>query len=200
VLCFGNFPVWWVGSGALPILSLSFSQFPLTSQLTTSQSLFFSMSLLWLPILLHCGQESQDSLSCNYSLFSRSSECLCLFFFFLMVELELRASCLLSRNSTTWATPPALFCVGHFRDRISGTTYPGLTLNCDPPDLCFLSRRITGVSHQHSTSTSVMTGRPSLQMASCHSNVKYGEWRVVLYAVGLLCWGNHLHVISLCWD
>jgi hypothetical protein len=57
------------------------------------------------------------------------------FFFFLVLELELRA---LPR-----ATPPALlfffFLWRIFQDKILQTICPGLALNCDPPDLCLLS-------------------------------------------------------------
>jgi hypothetical protein len=41
-----------------------------------------------------------------------------------VLEFELRASHfshLLGRHSYYWATPPALFCAGIFRDRVSGT-------------------------------------------------------------------------------
>jgi hypothetical protein len=38
-----------------------------------------------------------------------------------------------------WATPPALFCDGYFRDRVLASYLPGLTLNHNPPDLCLLS-------------------------------------------------------------
>jgi hypothetical protein len=34
--------------------------------------------------------------------------------FFSVLWLEHRVSCLLVRHSTTWATPPALICVGYF--------------------------------------------------------------------------------------
>jgi hypothetical protein len=50
------------------------------------------------------------------------------------VSKTLRASCLLDRHSTTWATLPTLFCVGYFQDWISRTICPRLTLNHDPPD------------------------------------------------------------------
>jgi hypothetical protein len=44
------------------------------------------------------------------------------FFFFLVVSgFELRVSHLLGRPSTTWATPSAIFCIGYFWDRVSGT-------------------------------------------------------------------------------
>jgi hypothetical protein len=43
------------------------------------------------------------------------------FFFFDALEFELKTSHLLGRYSTTWAAPPALFCDGFFRDRVSQT-------------------------------------------------------------------------------
>jgi hypothetical protein len=43
-----------------------------------------------------------------------------LFLFFLSVlGYELRASPLLGRHSTTWGTPPTLFCIGYFGNRVS---------------------------------------------------------------------------------
>jgi hypothetical protein len=44
-----------------------------------------------------------------------------LFFFLEVLWFELKTSCLLGRHSTAWATLPALFCVGYFWDRVSGT-------------------------------------------------------------------------------
>jgi hypothetical protein len=67
----------------------------------------------------------------------------CSLFFFLnsVLGFELRASHLLGRWSTTWATPPALLCVGFFQDRISWTICPGW--------LSVSQRaRVTGVSHR----------------------------------------------------
>jgi hypothetical protein len=46
-------------------------------------------------------------------------------FLLLVAGFELRASHLLGRCSTTWAFPPALFCVGYFWDRILQTTCLG---------------------------------------------------------------------------
>jgi hypothetical protein len=34
-----------------------------------------------------------------------------------------------------------------FFEIVSRTIFLELTLNCDPPDLCFLNTRITGMSH-----------------------------------------------------
>jgi hypothetical protein len=45
------------------------------------------------------------------------------------LESRLRVSHLLGRHCTTWATSPALFCVGYL---------PRLALNRNPLDLCFL--------------------------------------------------------------
>jgi hypothetical protein len=43
------------------------------------------------------------------------------FFIFSSIGFELRASCLLGRWATTWATLPALFCFGYFWNRVSRT-------------------------------------------------------------------------------
>jgi hypothetical protein len=52
--------------------------------------------------------------------------CCCLFIYFLMaLGFELRASRLLGRHSTTWATHPAHFCVGYFPDRVLQTACLG---------------------------------------------------------------------------
>jgi hypothetical protein len=72
--------------------------------------------------------------ACYPSLFS--------FLYFLVVlRFELRASLLLGRWSTTWATPqkPYFVLVFFFQDGVSWAICPGLVLNPDPPDLC-LSR------------------------------------------------------------
>jgi hypothetical protein len=47
-------------------------------------------------------------------------------------EFALRTSCLLERSSTTWATLLALFCVGHFQDRVSWSVFLGLASNHSP--------------------------------------------------------------------
>jgi hypothetical protein len=60
------------------------------------------------------------------------------FYFFFHAGIDLRASSFLGRHSTTWATPPALFCVGYFWDRVL-ILLPGLALNYGPPDLCLPS-------------------------------------------------------------
>jgi hypothetical protein len=57
--------------------------------------------------------------------------------FLVVLEFEPRASHLLDRDSTTWATLPDLFvcvCVGYFWDRVSNNL-PRLALNLSPPDL-----------------------------------------------------------------
>jgi hypothetical protein len=48
------------------------------------------------------------------------------------------------RWSTTWATPPALFCAGCF-----WTVCLGLVMNHDPPDSVSQVARIMGVSYLH---------------------------------------------------
>jgi hypothetical protein len=40
---------------------------------------------------------------------------------------------------TTWATPPAYFCLGYFQGRVCKLFVPGLALNIYHPDLCLLS-------------------------------------------------------------
>jgi hypothetical protein len=45
-----------------------------------------------------------------------------------VVGFELRASHLLSRHSTTWATPPALLCIECFQDRLLQSICPRLAL------------------------------------------------------------------------
>jgi hypothetical protein len=73
------------------------------------------------------------------------------FFFFLVVVLkfELRASHLLSRYSTTWVTPPALFCASYFWDRVSQT----ICLGWLQTKILLISAswvaRIISVSHGH---------------------------------------------------
>jgi hypothetical protein len=44
----------------------------------------------------------------------------------------------LNSGPSPWATLPALFCEGFFRDRVSNYL-PGLASKRDPPDLCLLS-------------------------------------------------------------
>jgi hypothetical protein len=69
------------------------------------------------------------------------------FFFFPLLRYELRASPLIGRRSTTWATPPALFCVAYFWDRVSRT----ICLGCLWTEMHLIcascAARITGVSH-----------------------------------------------------
>jgi hypothetical protein len=44
-----------------------------------------------------------------------------IYLFLVVLGFEFGASCLLGRHSSTQATPPALFCVGFFRDRVLST-------------------------------------------------------------------------------
>jgi hypothetical protein len=50
---------------------------------------------------------------------------------------------LVRRCSTTWATPPAVFCVGYFGHRVSWATYPSRLPNAVP-----LISPLTDVSHR----------------------------------------------------
>jgi hypothetical protein len=45
----------------------------------------------------------------------------------------------MNSGPSPWAIPPVLFLWKFFQDRVSWTICPGLTLNCNPPDLCLLS-------------------------------------------------------------
>jgi hypothetical protein len=56
--------------------------------------------------------------------------------FFPVLGFEFRALHLLGRSSTTWVTPPALFCLSYFSDRESCFCWDGL----EPPSsyLCLL--------------------------------------------------------------
>jgi hypothetical protein len=62
---------------------------------------------------------------------------------------ELRVSCLLGRYTITWVTPPALFCVEYFRDRVSRT----ICLSWPQTAIFLISAswvaRIIGVRHWH---------------------------------------------------
>jgi hypothetical protein len=70
-------------------------------------------------------------------------------FIFVVLELELRATHLLGRWFTTWATP-ALFCVGYFQDTVLQTIYPaGWLWNLILLISASGVARISGVSHQH---------------------------------------------------
>jgi hypothetical protein len=68
-------------------------------------------------------------------------------FFFHVMEFELRASCLLDRHSSTWATPPALFCIGCFQDRVSGIICQAWLRIAILLISTSWVARITGVSH-----------------------------------------------------
>jgi hypothetical protein len=48
-----------------------------------------------------------------------------IFSFFAVLGLELKASHLLGRHSTTWAIRPAFFYIGYFQDRVLRTICPG---------------------------------------------------------------------------
>jgi hypothetical protein len=75
---------------------------------------------------------------------------------------ELWASCLLDgyfnkllllqywglNSGPPWATPPALFCDGIFRDRVSWTIYPSWLWTAILLISASWVARITGVSHQ----------------------------------------------------
>jgi hypothetical protein len=73
-------------------------------------------------------QREADNRAASSSPYKHENQGSLIFWFCLSVllalESELSNSYLLSRNSTTWATPPALFCFGCFRDRVSWTIYP----------------------------------------------------------------------------
>jgi hypothetical protein len=74
------------------------------------------------------------------------------FFFSPWAVLGLRASCLLGRHSTTWATPPALFYVGCFWDAVLLTICPGWLWTAIFLISASWVARITGVSHRCPTS------------------------------------------------
>jgi hypothetical protein len=57
------------------------------------------------------------------------------FFHFLALGYELRASCLLSRWSTTGATSPVIFTLGVFQ--FGSPVYDWVGLTCDPPIYAF---------------------------------------------------------------
>jgi hypothetical protein len=61
---------------------------------------------------------------------------------------KFRLTHLLSRHSTTWATPPALFCDGCFQDRVSWTICPGWLWSAILIISATWIARITDVSHQ----------------------------------------------------
>jgi hypothetical protein len=75
------------------------------------------------------------------------------------------------RHFPTWATPLALFCAGHFQDRVSQTICPGCLQSMIILISAFWVAGITGVCHQHS---------------ACHSDTSYNSWlgkEVVSYAI-----------------
>jgi hypothetical protein len=55
----------------LPALGLSFPEFSLNSQQIPCENLFLSKNLFWVSLLIHSGQMSQDTWSCDFSLFLR---------------------------------------------------------------------------------------------------------------------------------
>jgi hypothetical protein len=67
------------------------------------------------------------------------SICFCLFMYFAVLELELRALGLLGGCSTTWATQPALFCIGYFLGKGLRNYLTGAGSNHDLPVLCHFS-------------------------------------------------------------
>jgi hypothetical protein len=69
------------------------------------------------------------------------------FFFFLVLGFKLRASHLQVRCSTTWVTPPALFCDGYFQDRVSWTICLGWLWATILLISASWVARIIGVSH-----------------------------------------------------
>jgi hypothetical protein len=71
------------------------------------------------------------------------------FFFLAALEFELRASHLLGRHSTTWATLPALFSIGYFWDRILQTVCLGWLWTTIFLISASWVDRITCVSHLH---------------------------------------------------
>jgi hypothetical protein len=80
-------------------------------------------------------------------LFTKVRKRMCLFFL-VVLGFEFRALYLLERQSTTWATLPALFCVGCFLDRV----FQIICLNWLQTVILLISAswiaRIIGVSHQ----------------------------------------------------
>jgi hypothetical protein len=108
------------------------------------------------------------------------------FFFFLAVlGLELRASCLLEGSSTTWPTPPALFCVGYFWDPVSQIICPGLSHTRIFLISASCVARITGLSLQH------IAPLINFQCAQISSLLKFLIYRIIQC---LVCWN---WVISL---
>jgi hypothetical protein len=67
--------------------------------------------------------------------------------FFVVLEFKLRTSCLLGRH--TWATLPALFCLGYFWDRVSWTICPDWLQTVILLISASWVARITNMSLQH---------------------------------------------------
>jgi hypothetical protein len=70
-------------------------------------------------------------------------------FFLMGLGLELRASCLQSRHSTTWNTPPTHFVLVILEGEGLSNYLPGLALNHNPLNLSFPNSYDYRVSHQH---------------------------------------------------
>jgi hypothetical protein len=121
------------------------------------------------------------------------------FFFLALLGFELRASFLLGRHCITWVTPPALFWVGYFWDRV-------------PWALC-LSRLwsmifsisasqvggITGVNNQclagsHSFCTGLASDLDPPTYTSCIDGI------IVMYHhTQIVCWDQSLANFLPCW-
>jgi hypothetical protein len=92
----------------------------------------------------------QRSLFGWYYTGGKPCDCLCggPLIYLLVLGFELRALCMLSRHSTTWATLPALFCVGDFWDKVLWTICQGWPW----AEIFLISvswiARIIGMSHQ----------------------------------------------------
>jgi hypothetical protein len=98
-----------------------------------------------------CGQNVKFPLGLPWPPVSRSTPLpnLCLLSFLLAIlGFELKASHLLNRYSTTWVTPPALFCTGYFWHRVSWTICLGWLQTTVLLISASQVARITGVSHQ----------------------------------------------------
>jgi hypothetical protein len=67
----------------------------------------------------------------------------------------------LNSGPTLWATPSTLICEEFFLDRVLWNYLPGLASNCDPPYICLLIAKITGMSHQPSSVRSIWWQRES---------------------------------------
>jgi hypothetical protein len=69
--------------------------------------------------------------------------------FFVGLGFEFRDSCLQSRCSTSWITPPVHFALVTFWKWGLTNYLPGLALNSNPPNLSLSVARFTDVSRQH---------------------------------------------------